>query len=70
MRRITQHYSGMLSCQQSKNVIDGKKRILLNPSEGARTGVEACTFAEGEVWGMDILVTSGSDGKVRSGSSR
>jgi len=60
---------GMLSCQQSKNVIDGKKRILLNPSEGARTGVEACTFAEGEVWGMDILVTSGSDGKPKQVSN-
>lgn len=22
---------GMLSCQQSQNVIDGKKRIILNP---------------------------------------
>ena len=56
----------MLSCQQSKNLIDGKKRIILNPPEGARTGVDTCTFEEGEVWGVDILITSGSDGKVRS----
>jgi len=60
---------GMLSCQQSKNLIDGKKRIILNPPEGARTGVDACTFEEGEVWGMDILVTNGSDGKPKQVSN-
>ena len=56
---------GMLSCEQSRNVIDGKKRIILNPTEGSRTGVDSATFAEGDVWGLDILITSGSDGKVR-----
>ena len=24
-------FAGMLSCQQAQNVIDGKKRIILNP---------------------------------------
>lgn len=55
----------MLSCQQTQNVIDGKKRIILNPSEQQKRDFEAITFAENEVWGIDILVTTGEDGKVR-----
>lgn len=54
----------MLSCQQTQNVIDGKKRIILNPSEAQKRDFEAATFAEGEVYGMDILISSGEDGKV------
>ncbi|KAF9485173.1 proliferation-associated protein 1 [Pholiota conissans] len=61
---------GMLSCQQSQNVIDGKKRIILNPSEGQKRDFEAATFAEGEVYGMDILISSGEDGKARLEESR
>ena len=56
---------GMLSCQQEQNVIDGKKRIVLNPSDAQKREFEAVTFAEGEIWGIDILVSSGEDGKVR-----
>lgn len=55
----------MLSCQQEQNVIDGKKRIVLNPSEAQKREFEGATFAEGEVWGIDILISSGDDGKVR-----
>ncbi|KAF9520917.1 hypothetical protein BS47DRAFT_1286724 [Hydnum rufescens UP504] len=62
----TKPIEGMLSCEQSKNVIDGKKRIILNPSEGSRSGVDTATFAEGDVWGMDILITSGPEGRVRA----
>lgn len=64
------HFSfpGMLSCQQEQNVIDGKKRIVLNPSEAQKREFETVTFAEGEVWGVDILVSSGEDGKVREAS--
>lgn len=54
----------MLSCQQTQNVIDGKKRIILNPSEAQRREFESATFAEGEVYGIDILISSGEDGKV------
>ena len=60
----------MLSCQQEQNVIDGKKRIVLNPSEAQKREFETATFAEGEVWGVDILVSSGEDGKVRERPSR
>jgi methionine aminopeptidase len=55
---------GMLSCQQTQNVIDGKKRIIQNPTESQRRDFETITFAENEVYGMDVLVSSGEDGKV------
>lgn len=55
---------GMLSCQQGQNVIDGKKRIILNPGEQQKKDFETATFAENEVYGIDILVTTGEDGKV------
>lgn len=55
---------GMLSCQQTQNVIDGKKRIILNPSESQKREFETITFAENEVYGMDILISTGEDGKV------
>ncbi|KAG2347808.1 proliferation-associated protein 1 [Suillus weaverae] len=61
---------GMLSCQQSQNVIDGKKRVILNPNETQRRDTESITFAEDEVYGIDILISSGEDGKARLEDSR
>ncbi|KAI5886035.1 proliferation-associated protein 1 [Schizophyllum commune H4-8] len=61
---------GMLSCQQTQNVIDGKKRIILNPSESQKREFEAATFNEGEVWGIDILISSSEDGKARVEDTR
>ncbi|KAK0450236.1 proliferation-associated protein 1 [Armillaria borealis] len=61
---------GMLSCEQKQNLIDGKKRIILNPSEAQKRDFEAATFAEGEVYGIDILISSGEDGKARIEESR
>ena len=55
---------GMLSCQHEKDVTDGKKRILLNPSPELKRDHETATFEEGEVYGVDILVVTGPDGKV------
>ena len=57
---------GMLSCQHEKNVTDGKKRILMNPSPDLRREHEVATFEEGEVYGVDVLVVTGSDGKASS----
>ena len=57
---------GMLSCQHLKNVTDGKKRILLNPSPELKRDHETTTFEEGEVYGVDILIVTGTDGKVSS----
>lgn len=55
---------GMLSCQHLKDVTDGKKRILLNPTPQLRSDHETATFEEGEVYGVDILIVTGNDGKV------
>lgn len=55
---------GMLSCQHEKNVTDGKKRVLLNPSPELRRDHETATFDEGEVYGVDVLVVTGTNGKV------
>ena len=57
---------GMLSCQHEKDVTDGKKRILLNPTPELKREHETCTFEEGEVFGVDVLVVTGTDGKVGS----
>jgi methionine aminopeptidase len=55
---------GMLSCQHLKDVTDGKKRILLNPTPELKRDHETATFEEGEVYGVDVLVVTGTDGKV------
>ncbi|KAI9453362.1 peptidase M24, structural domain-containing protein [Russula earlei] len=61
---------GMLSCLQTQNVIDGKKSIILNPGKGQKRDFETVTFAEGEVYGIDVLVSSGEDGKAPLEESR
>ncbi|KAF8920414.1 peptidase M24, structural domain-containing protein [Mucidula mucida] len=61
---------GMLSCEQKKDVIDGTKRIILNPSEQQKRDFEAATFAEGDVWGIDVLISTTEDGKARIEESR
>ena len=33
-------------------------------SEAQKREFETVVFAEGEIWGIDILVSSGEDGKV------
>ncbi|CAK9783568.1 Creatinase/aminopeptidase [Cutaneotrichosporon oleaginosum] len=61
---------GMLSCNHEKNVTDGKKRILLNPTPELKREHESCTFEEGEVYGVDVLVVSGTDPKARPEDAR
>lgn len=59
---------GMLSHNQEQNVLTGKKEIILNPSESQKRDFETQTFEEGEVYGVDILVSTG-EGKVRAGEA-
>jgi hypothetical protein len=54
---------GMLSHQQERNDIEGKKQIILNPSETQKRDFERVTFEENEVYGVDVLISSG-EGKV------
>ncbi|ODQ65932.1 proliferation-associated protein 1 [Nadsonia fulvescens var. elongata DSM 6958] len=60
---------GMLSTQQTRNNLDEGKQIILNPSEDQKKGHETFTFEEGEVYGVDILIST-SDGKVKPGNTR
>ncbi|EPY51019.1 curved DNA-binding protein Cdb4 [Schizosaccharomyces cryophilus OY26] len=57
--------SGMLTHQQERDVIDGKKQIILNPSETQRAQFDTFTFQEGEVYGVDILISSSPSGKIK-----
>ncbi|KAI9103014.1 peptidase M24, structural domain-containing protein [Phlyctochytrium arcticum] len=60
---------GMLSHQITRNVLDGAKSIILNPSESQKKETETISFEEGEVYGIDILVSSG-EGKPRTLETR
>lgn len=57
---------GMLSHQLERNEVEGDKEIILNPNENQKRNFKAHTFAENEVYGVDILVSTG-EGKVRQG---
>lgn len=54
----------MLSHQQEKNDIEGKKQIILNPTENHKRDFERIEFGENEVYGVDILISTG-EGKVK-----
>lgn len=55
---------GTIMYQQERNVIDGNKKIVLNPNESQRKQHDTHTFEVNEIYGVDILVSTG-DGKVR-----
>lgn len=56
--------SGTLMHQMKQYVIDGKKMILLKELEPDQQKVENCTFETGEVYAIDIAMSTG-DGKPR-----
>lgn len=57
----------MVSHQHEQNVIDGKKTINLFPmTEQHRDKDSTFVFEEGDVYGLDVLLTTGQDTKVRS----
>lgn len=61
---------GMLSYQLEKDIIDGTKRIIQNPSElQKKEGCEKCDFLVHEVYALDVLVSSG-DGKPKESEVR
>lgn len=60
---------GMLSHQLKRNVIDGEKQIILNPSEQLRKDHPKCEFAVHDVFAVDILVSTG-DGKTKDKDTR
>ncbi|KAL2912335.1 hypothetical protein HK105_208182 [Polyrhizophydium stewartii] len=60
---------GMTTHQILRNVLDGPKQVILNPSEQHRKEFPDATFAEGEAYSIDILVSTG-EGKSRSLDTR
>jgi len=50
---------GMLSFQLQQNQIDGEKMIHQNPAGGVRKDVDRCKFEEYEVYGMDVVISTG-----------
>jgi len=61
---------GMLSYQLEKDIIDGEKRIIQNPSEQQKKeGCEKCDFLVHEVYALDVLVSTG-EGKPKEGEVR
>lgn len=60
---------GMLSHQLQQNVIDGEKTIIQNPSEGQRKDHKKCEFELHEVYGVDVLISTG-DGKAKESETR
>jgi len=50
---------GMLSHQLIQNEIDGEKTIIQNPNDAQRKEYEKCTFEKDEVYGVDVLISTG-----------
>lgn len=60
---------GMLSHQLQQNIIDGEKTIIQNPSEAQRKDHKKSEFELHEVYGVDVLISSG-DGKAKEREAR
>lgn len=58
---------GMLSYNQERNVALGEKEIIINPNESQKSQVPSLNFKVGDVFGLDILISSSKDGKAKSG---
>jgi curved DNA binding protein len=60
---------GMLSNQMTKDVLDGPKHVVLNPSDQLRKDIAKSEFETGEVYAIDVFVSSG-EGKAKQSSAR
>jgi curved DNA binding protein len=61
---------GMLSYQLEKDIIDGAKRIIQNPTDQQKKeGCEKCEFLIHEVYALDVLVSTG-EGKPKESDVR
>lgn len=57
---------GMLSHELRQNEIDGDKTIIQNPNEAQKKEYEKVTFEANEVYGVDVLISTG-EGQVGMG---
>ena len=60
----------MLSHNQTRNVLYGSKEVILNPSKQNKSQVDTVKFEENEVYGLDILISTSVDGKVKNSDYR
>jgi curved DNA binding protein len=60
---------GMLSHQLKQHVIDGEKAIIQNPTEAQKKDHENCEFDVHEVYGMDVLISTG-EGKGHESNTK
>ncbi|XP_066952945.1 proliferation-associated protein 2G4 [Macrobrachium rosenbergii] len=60
---------GMLSFQLQQGRIDGEKTIVQNPTEAQRKEVEKQDFETHEVYGIDVIISTG-DGQGREQEAR
>ena len=54
---------GMLSFQLQQGRIDGEKTIIQNPTESQRKEVDKVEFETHEVFGVDVIISTG-EGQV------
>ncbi|KAK7678186.1 hypothetical protein QCA50_018865 [Cerrena zonata] len=55
----------MLTHNQEKNVLYGPKEIILNPTKENKNQMDTFRFEENEVYGLDILISTSEEGKVK-----
>jgi len=60
---------GFTSHQMLKNLLDAEKTIFFRTSEGQKKEYKQFDFAEGEVYGIDILVSTG-EGKPKPAETK
>ncbi|ODV82281.1 curved DNA-binding protein [Suhomyces tanzawaensis NRRL Y-17324] len=56
----------MLTHNIERNVLYGAKEVILNPSKQNKEQMDTHKFEENEVYGLDILISTSADGKVKA----
>ncbi|RLV92776.1 Curved DNA-binding protein [Spathaspora sp. JA1] len=60
----------MLTHNQERNVLYGPKEIILNPTKQNKSSMDTVKFEENDVYGLDILISTSADGKVKPSNYR
>lgn len=55
----------MLTHNQERDVLYGPKEVILNPAKEHKNRMDTHRFEELEVYGLDILISTSADGKVK-----
>ena len=56
---------GMLSSKLERTYLDGEKQIVMNPTDDQRRTFEKTEFELGEVYSIDVLVSSSKEAKAK-----